>query len=177
MATVTTFSNVTDAEFVARAHALAPKLREQSEATNALGRVPRETIDEMLDAGLFTLMQPKRFGGTERGLVPFLDCVTSLGAGCGSAGWVFSVISIHAFHLGLFGLEAQEDVWHDDHNALLGSSYMPGGKTRAAPGGYRISGHWKFSSGSDNAEWFILGGLVDDGEGKPPAGYHFLLPK
>ena len=177
MTTVTVRNEIADSEYVARALAFAPKLRERSEATNALGRVPRETIEKMLGEGLFTLMQPKRFGGTERGLVPFLDCATALAAGCGSAGWVFSVVSIHQFHLGLFGLEAQEDVWSKDPNALLASSYMPGGKTRAAPGGYRLSGHWKFSSGCDIGDWFILGGLVDGGEGKPPLQHYFLLPK
>jgi alkylation response protein AidB-like acyl-CoA dehydrogenase len=176
MATATISNEVSDSEFIARAHALAPRLRERSEATNAAGRVGRDTIGEMLDAGLFTLLQPKRFGGTERGLVPFLDCVTALAAGCGSAGWVFSVISIHSFHLGLFGLEAQQEVWGKDNDALLGSSYMPGGKATPAPGGYRISGHWKFSSGSDNADWFILGGLVPGEEGKPPVPWYFLLP-
>jgi len=160
-------NEVTDAEYVARAEALAPKLRERSEATNALGQVPREIIDEMLADGLFTLLQPKRFGGTERGLVPLLDCVTAIGSGCGSVGWVFSVVSIHQFHLGLFGLAAQEDVWGPDPNALLASSYMPGGNARAVGDGYRIAGHWKFSSGCDNAQWFILGGTVDGGDGKP----------
>ncbi len=177
MATGAVGNETTDAEYVARAQALVPKLQEQSEATNALGHVPRETIEEMLGDGLFTLLQPRRFGGTERGLVPFLDCAIALASGCGSAGWVFSVVSIHQFHLGLFGLEAQEDVWGNDPNALLASSYMPGGKTRAVSGGYRISGHWKFSSGCDIGAWFILGGLVDGGDGKTPVPYFFLLPK
>jgi len=170
-------NEIADGDYVARALALTPKLRERSEATNALGHVPRESIGEMLDDGLFTLLQPKRFGGTERGLVPFLDCAIALAAGCGSAGWVFSVVSIHQFHLGLFGIEAQEEVWSQDPNALLASSYMPGGKTRAVPGGYRLSGHWKFSSGCDIGEWFILGGLVEGGDGKPPLPHYFLLPK
>jgi 3-hydroxy-9,10-secoandrosta-1,3,5(10)-triene-9,17-dione monooxygenase len=170
-------NEIADADFVARALALAPKLRERSEATNALGRVPRELIEEMLAAGLFTLLQPKRFGGTERGLVPFLDCAIALAAGCGSAGWVFSVISIHQFHLALFGIEAQDEVWGNNPRALLASSYMPGGKTRAVSGGYRLSGQWKFSSGCDVGEWFILGGLVDGGDGKPPLPHYFLLPK
>ena len=177
MATGAARNEITDADYVARALALAPKLRERSEATNALGRVPGETIEEMLGEGLFTLMQPKRFGGTERGLVPFLDCATALASGCGSAGWVFSVVSIHSFHLGLFGLEAQEEVWSEDPTALLASSYMPGGKTRAVSGGYRLSGQWKFSSGCDVGDWFILGGLVDGGDGKPPLPHYFLLPK
>jgi alkylation response protein AidB-like acyl-CoA dehydrogenase len=170
-------NEIADSEYVARALTLVPKLRERSEATNAMGRVPRDTVEEMVGEGLFTLLQPKRFGGTERGLVPFLDCVIALASGCGSAGWVFSVVSIHSFHLGLFGLDAQEEVWSQDANALLASSYMPGGKTRAVPGGYRLSGQWKFSSGCDIGDWFILGGLVDGGEGKPPVPHYFLLPK
>lgn len=177
MATGAVANEIADADYVARALALVPKLRERSEAINALGHVPREIIEEILEGGLFTLLQPKRFGGTERGLVPFLDCAIALASGCGSAGWVYSVVSIHSFHLGLFGLEAQEEVWGKDPNALLASSYMPGGKTRAVPGGYRISGHWKFSSGCDNGAWFILGGLVDGGDGKPPIQHYFLLPK
>ncbi|MGH7034357.1 MAG: acyl-CoA dehydrogenase family protein [Stellaceae bacterium] len=177
MATGAAGNEITDADYVARAQALVPGLRERSEATNALGRVPRATIEELLSAGLFTLLQPKRFGGTERGLVPFLDCATTLASGCGSAGWVFSVMSIHQFHLALFGLEAQEEVWSQNPNTLLASSYMPDGKGRAVPGGYRIAGQWKFSSGCDNGAWFLLGGLVDGGDGKAPVPYYFLLPK
>jgi alkylation response protein AidB-like acyl-CoA dehydrogenase len=55
---------------VARTSALAPMLRERSEATNALGRVSREIIEEMRAGGLFTLPQPKRFGGSARGRPP-----------------------------------------------------------------------------------------------------------
>ncbi len=168
---------VTADAYVARAKELAPTLRTRSEATNAARRVPAETIDELKEAGLFTLLQPRRYGGSEMGLVPFLDCVTALAAGCGSAGWVFSVVSIHQFHLGLFPREAQDDVWGADPAAILGSSYMPGGRTVAAPGGWRLTGKWKFSSGCHNAEWFIVGGLVEGGEGKPPVPWYFLLPK
>ena len=116
MATRAVGNEISDADYVARAEALVPRLRERSEATNTLGRVPRETIEEMLGAGLFTLLQPKRFGGTERGLVPFLDCATTLASGCGSAGWVFSVMSFHQFHLALFGLEAQEEDWGEEQS-------------------------------------------------------------
>jgi alkylation response protein AidB-like acyl-CoA dehydrogenase len=53
---------------------------------------------------------------------------------------------------------------------------MPGGKATPAPGGYRLTGKWKFSSGCDNGAWFIVGGLVDGGEGKPPVPWYFLVP-
>jgi 3-hydroxy-9,10-secoandrosta-1,3,5(10)-triene-9,17-dione monooxygenase len=39
------------------------------------------------------------------------------------------------------------------------------------PGGYRVSGHWDFSSGCDPASWFMPGAMTEDGP------RWFLLPK
>jgi alkylation response protein AidB-like acyl-CoA dehydrogenase len=47
-------------------------------------------------------------------------------------------------------------------------------------GGYRFSGRWQFSSGTDHCQWIFLGGLVADTEGRPvePTQYrHFVLPR
>lgn len=170
-------ADVTNEEYVSRAQALAPKLRERSPATNAARRISMETIEEMRDANLFSLLQPKRFGGSERGLVPYVDCVTSMAAGCASAGWVFSVLSIHVFQLGLYPEQAQIDVWGANPRALIASSYMPGGKAIPTKGGYTLSGRWKFSSGCQVAEWIILGAVIDGtGGGGPPEVRFMLLP-
>ena len=148
---------VSNEDYVARARALAPVLRERAAMTNEMRRVPDETIADFKESGLFGLLKPERFGGADRGLEPYLDSVIELAQGCGSAGWVFSVLSIHVFHVGLFPLAAQEDVWGDNPDAIIASSYMPGAKAARENGGFRITGRWKFSSGCDAADWFILG--------------------
>jgi 3-hydroxy-9,10-secoandrosta-1,3,5(10)-triene-9,17-dione monooxygenase len=56
------------AELVRRARALVPVLAERATRCERDGRVPRETIDDMQAAGLFRVMQPKRWGGLELGL-------------------------------------------------------------------------------------------------------------
>ena len=46
-------------------------------------------------------------------------------------------------------------------------------------GGYRFSGRWPFSSGTDHCEWIILGGLKvdDDGNVIDPEPHNFILPR
>jgi 3-hydroxy-9,10-secoandrosta-1,3,5(10)-triene-9,17-dione monooxygenase len=54
---------------------------------------------------------------------------------------------------------------------------MPAGKAVAAPGGYRLSGRWKYASCCVHCDWALLGALVVDPGGAPPEGRVFLLPR
>ena len=54
------------------------------------------------------------------------------------------------------------------------------GRARPVDGGFELSGHWQFSSGTDHCDWIFLGGLVTDQEGnltKPLDVRHFVLPR
>ena len=154
-------------EILARAAKFTLVLRERSTAANHARRVPRETIDELLEAGLFKLLQPKRWGGTEHDLETFSRTAIQLGRGCGSVGWVFSVLSIHQWMVGLYPLKAQEEVWGKDRNALIASALRPGGKVTRVDGGWRVTGKWGFASGIDNSQWIIVGGFMGM-TGTPP---------
>ena len=142
------------------AKALTPLLRERSAATNNARRVPDETIRDLKDSGLFKLLQPVRYGGVEADLETFSRAVMQLGRGCGSATWVFSVLSIHQWLMGMFPEEAQNDVWGKDPNALVASSFRPSGTVKHEKGGIRLSGSWSFASGCDNSEWIIVGAVT-----------------
>jgi alkylation response protein AidB-like acyl-CoA dehydrogenase len=154
-------------EVLARASALTPVLRKRSAATNKARSVPQETIRDMIDAGLFKLLQPRRYGGVEHDLDTFARTVIQLARGCGSAGWVFSVLSIHQWMLGLYPDEAQRDVWGKDQDALIASALRPAGKITREKGGYRVSGSWGFASGIENSRWIILGAFCGM-TGTPP---------
>lgn len=139
-----------------RAQSLAPILRARAEDTERNRRVPRETIDAVREAGLFNLMKPARFGGFEYGFSELVEINFELARGCGSSAWCVSLGIVHQWLLALFPIEAQEDVWANP-DAILSGSYAPAGKTRAAEGGYMISGKWSFTSNCDNTEWYLLG--------------------
>ena len=59
---------------------------------------------------------------------------------------------------------AGQDLWGEDPTARYSSSYAPFGKIDKVKNGYRLSGRWEWSSGSDHCSWVMLGGIlmVDD---------------
>jgi 3-hydroxy-9,10-secoandrosta-1,3,5(10)-triene-9,17-dione monooxygenase len=66
--------------------------------------------------------------------------------------------------LGFFSQQAHEEYYSTGPLTLCSSSYDPTkGKATRVSGGYRISGHCDFSSGSNAASWFMLGASTEDG--------------
>ncbi|WP_432768752.1 MAG: hypothetical protein HEQ22_15525 [Sphingopyxis sp.] len=132
-------------------------------------------IDAMRSGGLFRTLQPRRYGGSEAGVTEFFDSQIEIAAADMSTGWLFGVMGVLAFHLALFPAEAQSDVWDANPDALMASSYMQTGKAIAVAGGYELSGRWRFASGADYADWFMLGARVErDGVTEPVI---FLVPR
>lgn len=153
-------------EALDRARALAPALRERALATEQARTISDETIRELKQAELFRILQPARFGGYELHPQVFMDVTMILSAACCSTGWVYSVIGVHNWQLGLMSGRAQEDVWGSDHDTLICSSYTPRGHVEIVDGGYELSGRWSFSSGCQHAQWAILGGVATDSQGR-----------
>ena len=82
-----------------------------------------------------------------------------LGRGCGSTAWCYSILTTHSWWLGHFPIQGQEEFFADGPDTLGASSLDPGrSRVEVAPGGYRISGRWSFSSGCDAASWVTVGG-------------------
>nr|WP_220497303.1 acyl-CoA dehydrogenase family protein [Burkholderia contaminans] len=166
------------ATLIARAEALAPTLAGRAAQADAQGRIPAETIADMQAAGFFKVLQPKRYGGYELDPQAFFDIQMALARGCMSTAWVYGVVGVHNWQLALFDERAQQDVWGNDPATLIASTYMPVGRVTPVDGGFRLSGHWKFSSGSELCEWVFLGALVPAAvAGQPPEYRTFLLPK
>ncbi|QTD91848.1 acyl-CoA dehydrogenase family protein [Burkholderia anthina] len=171
-------SNALAATLIARAEALAPTLAGRAAQAEAQGRIPAETIADMQAAGFFKVLQPKRYGGHELDPQTFFDIQMALARGCMSTAWVYGVVGVHNWQLALFDARAQQDVWGKDPATLIASTYMPVGRVAPVEGGFRLSGHWKFSSGSELCEWVFLGALVPPAvAGQPPEYRTFLLPK
>ncbi|QKG19712.1 3-hydroxy-9,10-secoandrosta-1,3,5(10)-triene-9,17-dione monooxygenase oxygenase subunit [Actinomadura verrucosospora] len=156
---------------------LVPAIAERAGEAEEARRVPESTIKELAGTGFFRLLQPKAFGGHEAHPATFYTAVREIAAACGSTGWVASVVGVHPWQLGLFPVRAQQEVWGDDPNSRISSSYAPTGKITPVDGGFRVSGRWSFSSGCDHADWVFLGGLVPGPDGNPVDMRTFLLPR
>ena len=148
-------------ELVARARAMIPALKERAKKCTAERDVPAETIAEMREAGFFRILQPRRWGGYEMHPNVFYDVQKALAEGCMSTGWMYGVLGCHPFELALYDNAAQEEVWGEDNATLISSSYQPVGKVEHAEGGgYYLTGHWGFSTGSVHCKWVFLGAVA-----------------
>ncbi|QBJ98771.1 flavin-dependent monooxygenase [Rhodococcus sp. ABRD24] len=155
---------------------LLPDLRANAQITEDARQVSGDVVRALTEAGHFRLLQPHRFGGFECDPADYYAGVRALASACGSTGWVASVVGVHSWHLALFDLRAQQDVWGENQDALLSSSYAPMGRAIESDGGYFFSGRWSYSSGSAYADWVLVGGLVVDDAGDPMDFRTFLVP-
>lgn len=168
-------SAVTPDEIVARAAALKPVLRDRQRETERNRRVSDESVADLKKAGLYKVLQPKRYGGYEMDLWTFARCASEIGAGCGSTAWVYSTAGQHQWQIGMFDDRAQQEVWGENEYAISASSYSPSGVAVETDGGYRLSGRWLFCSGVLNADWMILGARFAKDEGSDPYGQGYVL--
>lgn len=165
-------------DLIARAEALVPVLRERAAATEELRRIPDATLKDLHDSGLFRMLQPKRVGGSELSYEAIVELTAAVGRGCGSTAWVLANLANHHWMLALWPRQAQDEIWGPSPSTLTGSALMfPAGHATAVDGGFRLSGHWKFSSGIDACDWCMLGGIVHSAEGELPEYHVFLVPK
>ncbi|QRY62954.1 flavin-dependent monooxygenase [Gordonia sp. PDNC005] len=156
--------------------ALLPELAQRAQSTEDARRVPDEVAELLAETGFFKLMQPAQWGGHEVDPVTFYEAVRRIATACGSTGWVAGIIGIHNWHLALFPQQAQEDVWGADTSVRISSSYAPMGMGEVVEGGYKVNGSWAWSSGSDIADWVVVGGPVFK-DGKPVDFVSFLIPR
>ena len=160
-----------------RVRELAPKLRERGPAHDAARRLPDETAADLRDTGVMRLAQPARYGGFEADPRVFYECVLAIAAADGSSGWVTGIVGIHPWQIALCDDRLQQEIWGNDPDTWVSSTYMPGGLVTPVDGGYRLSGRWNFSSGSDLCSWVILGTAAQVRDGTFGMGPQVVLPR
>ncbi len=160
------------------ARAMGPALRMRREKCKADARVPDETVREFHEAGFFKVLQPEQWGGYAMDPQVFYTLGFEIAKNCPSSAWILGVIAVHNWQLAVFDDQAAQDVWADDPSVLISSSYAPVGKVKPVEGGFRLSGRWSFSSGSEHCEWAFLGAVVPTPEAPfDMANYRtFLVP-
>src|SRR5262245_49937056 len=154
---------------------LASRAAVRAEAAEAARRLPRESVQEMLEIGLARILIPARFGGYDLDFETWLDAVLEISKVDASHGWCASLIVHHAHIIGQFPEEAQQAVWGTGPDVAVAASVAPTAQVTAVDGGYRLSGqHSSFASGVDNSSWVIVGGLA--GQETSREWLFFLVP-
>jgi 3-hydroxy-9,10-secoandrosta-1,3,5(10)-triene-9,17-dione monooxygenase len=147
------------AEFIARARGLVPFLREQAARCEAGRRVADTTVAKLREDRLFDVVKPRRYGGYELGWDVFNEIVVALSSGCGSTGWVYSVVGGHAPVVARFGTRFLDELWGPNPDALLSSCRRASGELTPVAGGYRGVAGGIFSSGVHHVDWVLIEGM------------------
>jgi alkylation response protein AidB-like acyl-CoA dehydrogenase len=164
-------------EAIERARALKPKLRERVPETEQLRRLPAANVADLLENGLYGLMTPRRFGGSELGSEAMIDVTIELASACPSTGWVHMLWTAHMWLLALFPPAAQEELWSNP-NTLASSVVNTTGDVVPVDGGYRWTGRGFFSSGVDHCNWLTAAVPIKrEGAEGPPERRWLLIPR
>jgi len=165
-------------QLVYAARAMGPALQSRRGHAKSNVRVPDETVAEFAQAGFFKILQPEQWGGYAMDPQVFYAVGLEIARFCPSSAWILGVIAVHNWQLAVFDDRAAQDVWAADPSVLISSSYAPVGKVKVVDGGFRLSGRWSFSSGSEHCKWAFLGAVVPTPEAPfDMANYRtFLLP-
>ena len=171
-------ANVTEAELISRARALAPLLTESRLRTREQRRIPDDIAAALKDNKFQKACQPKRFGGFELPFGTSMNVAAELAKACGSTGWVASVIGVHAWMMAKLDPQAQEDVWGSDPDAVVASAFRFGeGEVVPVDGGYKVSGRVYYASGIHMADWALIGTPALAQPEGPPQRAFLLVPK
>ncbi|WP_373490101.1 flavin-dependent monooxygenase [Parasphingorhabdus sp.] len=144
-----------------------------SEKTREDRRVADESIEALKKTGLMRAFLPVKLGGLELSPQEFFAAHIRIAEADMSTAWAGGIIAVHPFQIALMDEQAQIDVFGENPDTCVSSSYNPvGGKTEQVDGGVMLSGRWGWSSGSDHCTWALLGAIV------PGEGYRtFLVPR
>lgn len=150
---------ITD-EFVAR-------LAERAEEAERLRRLPAATVSDFRQTELFRLLLPARFGGLQASFPELLQPIRRMAHGCASSAWTLGFYALHNWMLSLFDPRAQEEVFASGP-VLAPAPLAPAGRGVPADGGVRVTGRWSWATGAMDADWMIVGALIERADGIDP---------
>ncbi|OSC24665.1 acyl-CoA dehydrogenase [Mycobacterium vulneris] len=151
---------VTD-EFVAR-------LADRAEEAERLRRLPAATIDDFRQTELFRLLLPARFGGLQASFPELLQPIRRMAHGCASSAWTLGFYTLHNWMLSLFDPRLQDEVFASGP-VLAPAPLAPAGRGVPADGGVRLTGRWSWATGAMDADWMIVGALIERPDRIDPA--------
>lgn len=155
-----TLHGVTD-EFVAR-------LADRADEAERLRRLPAATISEFRQTDLFRLLLPARYGGIQASFPELLQPIRRMAHGCASSAWTLGFYALHNWMLSLFDPRVQDEVFASGP-VLAPAPLAPTGRGVPADDGVRLTGRWSWATGAMDADWVIVGVLVERQDRIDPA--------
>ncbi len=168
---------------VQAAAALRAASRNYKDVIEQEQRLAPALVAQLKEAGVYRMVIPRSLGGLQADPLTYLRAVELLSEGCGSVGW--NVCNNSIAQLVTLGMpdDGVAEIHGKGPSIIAGTAVQGGGQGVAVPGGYRITGHWTFGTGCQEASW-MLGSfqILDDGtprtrEDGSPAFWRCVVPR
>ncbi|MGM0586921.1 MAG: hypothetical protein ACQETE_00760 [Bacteroidota bacterium] len=137
-------------------------IQDQSKQAEQSGRWTQEMYGLAVQKRLFHIAVPQKYGGLESELPSLLDFLTQVSRWDGSFGWTLT-LGAGAGVFGAYMDPAFAETYFADPTAFIAGSGFPSGTAKPVEEGYRVSGTWKYASGSDMATLFTASCRMGDG--------------
>ncbi len=142
-----------DTDFIARIGALAPEIAGASNDIEARRELPPWLLQKLIDGRFFRMLQPRSIGGAELRPMSFALITEAIAAADASTAWCVCQNNGCSMSAAYLSPEVAREIFGPSSGILAWGP--PGAPFEAQPvdGGYRISGKWRFASGSHHATW------------------------
>ncbi len=142
-----------EVDFIARARALAPEIAALGPEIEARRELPPALVQRLIDGGFFRMLQPRALGGAELRPAIFSQVTEALAQADASVAWCIGQNNGCSMSAAYLTEPAAREIFGPATGILAWGP--PGAPFEAQPveGGYRISGTWRFASGSHHASW------------------------
>jgi 3-hydroxy-9,10-secoandrosta-1,3,5(10)-triene-9,17-dione monooxygenase len=155
-------------------------IREEAPHAERRGYCSAALNDEFVRAGFYRILQPRRFGGYEFDVPTFFKVMVEISAGDPGIGWGLCLGAGHALQIGsYFSADAQARIFGPDGHfiaPLSGTGTGPNCKAERVPGGYQVSGTWRYCSGVPYSTHFMGLAKVPGESGEPPRTITIVVP-
>ena len=145
------------------ARGLAPTITARAAEIEAARRLPRDLLDELINAGCFRLLRPRSHHGLGADVSGAMRVFEALARADASVAWTVMIgggswIDLAALPRTTF------DALFDAPDIITAGVFSPTGSVTPASTGYRVTGRWSFASGCEHADWLYgncVEGVVD----------------
>ncbi len=151
--------------------ALREDILAQADAMERERRMPAALAGRMAEAGMFGLLVPERFGGTEVHPQAFFDAIAATGELDGAVGWCQMIGTTTGMLAASLPEQWAESLYGGNHEVITTGVTAPMGRAKRVDGGLEVSGRWPFGSGCQISDW-ICGGCLIMGDDGPEKNAH-----
>ena len=157
-------------ELVERAKALAPMIAGAAGRIEKDREIPADVLNAMHDARLFRMLVPRSIGGEEVEPKIFFQVMEAVAGADASVAWCLGQNSGVSMAAAYLDPKVAYELFGDPRTTVATGAPSPGAKAIVTDGGYRVTGHWHFASGSRHSHWLGGHATICELDGSPRLG-------